>query len=81
MSRLLLDRGCDKDATDNDGWTPLHLACDLGDDVDHDAVVRLLVGRGASLSSRDSNGETPLHRACTKGFPMLTNILIDLGAG
>ena len=28
--------------TDNNGWTALHLACDLG----HDQLVRLLVGRG-----------------------------------
>lgn len=81
MTTLLLEKGSDKDAPDNDGWTPLHLACDCADDEDHCNVVRLLVEKGANLESRDNNGETCLHRACTKGSQKLASVLIEIGAG
>lgn len=47
------------DSRNNDGQTPLHLACQEG----HLDVVRILISYGASLQLRDNEGRTPLDSA------------------
>jgi ankyrin repeat protein len=58
---LLLDRGLDVDAFNNNGNTALHAAVGRGDDV-----VRFLASRGASLNLKNKAGFTPLDVALGK---------------
>jgi ankyrin repeat protein len=55
--RLLLERGADVHAPDNDDVTPLHLASFFGR-VD---FTRVLLDRGAAANSTSKQGRTPLH--------------------
>ncbi|XP_034027812.1 NF-kappa-B inhibitor-like protein 1 [Thalassophryne amazonica] len=43
-------------------WSPLHLACSLGDSE----ALLLLLRRGANLLQEDASGDTPLHIAARK---------------
>lgn len=52
----LLASDADKDATDRDGRTPLHCACDVNVS---EAVVRSLVRAGANVEALTPQGETP----------------------
>jgi ankyrin repeat protein len=49
----------DPSATDDDGWTPLHFACQSS----ASDVAAILLQAGASVDARDSHGNTPLWRA------------------
>lgn len=44
--------------------SPLHLACQLGDD----AVLRLLLKHGADVLRRDRKGNTALHTAANRAL-------------
>lgn len=46
--QMLLERGIDINARDNNGWTALHLAAERG----QQQVVKLLLDRGADLYAR-----------------------------
>ena len=41
----------------NDGWTPLHVACEKG----HDVCVSKMIKIGADISIQDLEGMIPLH--------------------
>jgi len=56
VTKLLVARGADVNATGEHGWTPLHGAAYKG----MDAVVQFLVDRGARLEVFDEYGQTPL---------------------
>jgi hypothetical protein len=63
--QLLLARGSDHNAVDDDGSTPLHLACACEGTL-HSALecVEALLELGAATGTRDTaHGETPLERA------------------
>ena len=49
-------------ATDGNGWTPLHGAAYKG----HEGVVELLINGGANLNATDADGDTPLDWAKNK---------------
>ena len=51
--------GADKEASDDDGWTPLHFAALRG----HLSVVQYLCEQGADKDARDNIGRTPLDLA------------------
>lgn len=59
-TKLLLDLGVAVESTDNNGTTPLMLACkEMAP-----ALVELLLQHGACATSRAHNGNTPLLYAC-----------------
>jgi len=76
ISRLLIDKGSDVTASDDDGRTPLHQALMGG----HEGVARLLIDRGADVTAADNYGWTPLDRASAKGHMGLAQLLIEKGA-
>jgi predicted Fe-Mo cluster-binding NifX family protein len=72
ITRLLIDKGADVSATDEDGQTPLHRASEYG----YKRVAQLLIDKGADVSVTDKDRRTPLHLASDEGVAQL---LIDKG--
>ena len=60
---ILLDRGANVAAKDDEGRTPLHGAAQSGS-VE---LVRLLLEHGADLNARSNDGSTPLHLFAENG--------------
>lgn len=59
MRRFLVEFGCDVNAQDSDGWTPLHCAASCN----NLAMVKFLVESGACLfASTLSDHETPAEK-------------------
>lgn len=54
--RELINAGCDINAIDNEGKTPLRWACDLSSHLD----IKYLISRGARIDIRDHNGVLPV---------------------
>jgi ankyrin repeat protein len=71
----LLDKGANIEATNDDGWTPLHWACRNG----CVEVVEMLLDKRANIEARDNGGWTPLHEACYKGHVEVVKLLLDKG--
>ncbi|KAK1688666.1 hypothetical protein BDP55DRAFT_536367, partial [Colletotrichum godetiae] len=55
MAGMLIDRGADIRAANDDGWTPLYSASNNG----HVDVVKLLLEKGADVTVGSTNGWTP----------------------
>uniref|UniRef100_A0A8C6TN79 Protein phosphatase 1 regulatory subunit 27 n=1 Tax=Neogobius melanostomus TaxID=47308 RepID=A0A8C6TN79_9GOBI len=53
--KLLIKYGADVHQRDEDGWTPLHMACSDG----YPAIARYLLAMGASTEAENENGEKP----------------------
>ena len=61
IAALLIEKGADKEAKDNLGWTPLMAAaCQNG----HTEIAALLIDKGAHKEAKDNNGWTALMIAC-----------------
>lgn len=74
---LLISRGANVSVvTDEDGYTPLHLAAFVAR-VDY---ISLLLDKGADIQARSVGGFTPLHSAATSGFVRVAELLISRGA-
>eukprot|EP01035_Chromulina_nebulosa_P069312 gene69312-biopygen15067 len=73
---LLLDRGADIEAKDENGWTALHDAAGNG----HAATVTLLLDRGADIEAKNEDGSTTLHDAAGNGHAATVTLLLDRGA-
>ncbi|XP_058801041.1 ankyrin-1-like [Phymastichus coffea] len=68
--KLLLKNGADINAVDQKGRTPLHIACQVYEELfffsetlgscSSFKIVKLLSENGSDLNARDSNGNTPL---------------------
>ncbi len=69
--RLLVDAGCEIDATDEMGSTPLHVAVN-GRHLD---IVELLVRRGAAPNVIDAFGYSPLAWALQMGYSEIADAL------
>ncbi|CEP03182.1 Ankyrin repeat domain-containing protein [Plasmodiophora brassicae] len=61
---VLLATGCPVDAVNDNGWTPLAVACFANASP---IVVLGLLQFGASPNARDSFGQTPVHHAVASG--------------
>ena len=57
VAEILLDRGVDANARDNNSTIPLHFASQGG----HLKIVRMLLDHCADVNARDKNDKTPLH--------------------
>ena len=67
-----LEVGCDIDAVDSDGKTPLHWACERG----HADVAALLIDYSASIFSQAFDGRTVLHFAVQNNhIPLVKRLL------
>lgn len=75
----LLEQGADRQARDDEGWTPLHWAAHLGH---RDVAELLLTGalNGEGANSPDNFGRTPLHLAAAAGHAELVSLLVIEGA-
>ena len=62
--------------TDDDGTTPLWIACWEG----HLDVSRLLVEKGADMDKATVGGFTPLYMACHDGHLEVARLLVEKGA-
>ena len=75
--RLLLDKGTDVNKADEDGQTPLLIACQKG----HVDAVRLVLEKGAEVDQAEKKyGATPLFVACGHGHVDAARLLLDKGA-
>jgi ankyrin repeat protein len=57
LAQLLLERGADVNAQDDDSRTSLHIASYFG----RADMVRVLLSAGANASAENAQGQTPLH--------------------
>ena len=76
MVQLLLRKGGNVAAKDDNGWTALHFAAASG----HEAVVRLLLAEGVDVATKDSLGQTALHFAAESGHEAVVQLLLGKGA-
>ena len=70
-----LDEGADPNATNEDGVTPLHIACEH-----NGGIVNLLLRRGADPNAIAFGGDTPLLLAVSRGQASSVSQLIASGA-
>jgi ankyrin repeat protein len=71
----LLAAGCDVNAADHDGKTPLH------NTASPTAAVRWMLEHKADVNAQDNDGKTPLHYWVTRGNGDVTRLLLDYKAG
>lgn len=73
----LISQGADVNTSDEDGDTPLHLACDYG----HVEIVKALIKTGADVNAKEwGGGSTPLHCAVRAKSLEIVEVLLESGA-
>ena len=76
MVKMLLKAGANPNATDPNGYTPLHMAAQSP----QEDVVEMLLHSGAAVNAATHNlGVTPLHLAGIYGYTGVVKILLDGG--
>nr|XP_034329461.1 ankyrin-3-like isoform X2 [Crassostrea gigas]XP_034329462.1 ankyrin-3-like isoform X2 [Crassostrea gigas] len=73
---LLLSYKAIINSCDEDGASPLYIACQNG----HDSTVQLLLSNGANINSCNKNGASPLYIACQNGHDSTVQLLLNNGA-
>ncbi len=73
---LLINRGANIMARDNNGWTALILSAKYG----HKDVVELLINIGANIEARNNYGETSLMLAACNGYKEVIELMVGRGA-
>jgi ankyrin repeat protein len=76
LARHLLDLGADKEIVDDQGRTPLCVACEYGTSE----MAKLLVERGAHVNIKTNKGHTPLSLAVNMNHSQLATYLRTVGA-
>ncbi|KAL8996164.1 MAG: hypothetical protein Q9169_004274 [Polycauliona sp. 2 TL-2023] len=76
LSRFLLERGAQLNATAEGEVSPLHRAAELG----HERIVKALIEHGADPNSRDKIRQTPIFPAAQRGHPKVLTLLLEAGA-
>lgn len=74
--QLLLARGAQIAAKNNEGVTALYWAANNG----HASIIQLLLDKGANCRPKDKIGWTPLHRAAFNGHTGVARALLDSDA-
>ena len=75
MIKALIKKGVDVNATDEDGWSPLHMAAAK----DHSEVIKVLLSHGADVNAKNKWGRTPLHMAAANDCSEVAKLLISHG--
>jgi ankyrin repeat protein len=75
MVNLLLEKGADINATDDQGFTTLSTAVRTNNSL----VVEKLLKKGASPNARDNDGSTALYVAFTYFDPEMKGLLLGYG--
>jgi len=81
--QLLLERGANINARNEEGHTPLHrVLLDLDDDfgAEYFDAIQLLLEHGADVGALDGRQSTPLHVASKYGTAKATRLLLEHGA-
>ncbi|KAH9991577.1 ankyrin repeat-containing domain protein [Russula vinacea] len=73
---MLVERGADVAAQNEDGETPLHLASQEG----QVEAVCMLLQHGADVNAQNKNGLTPFRLALQGGLEEVTRVLLQHGA-
>jgi ankyrin repeat protein len=76
VATLLIDAGCAVNRRDDNGNTPLHIACERGF-LD---VVEVFTKNNAQLNAIEGQKQTPLHRAAENGHADVVELLLKIGA-
>jgi ankyrin repeat protein len=74
--KILLKKGAEIDAKDNNGETALYRAASKR----HEAVVKLLLENGAEFNVKGSDGKTTLYWAAYHGHEAVVKLLLGKGA-
>ena len=75
--QLLLERGADVKAIDENGNTALMDLCRAGASV---SEIKILLGKGANVNARNPWGGTALMEAVLRDRPDVIELLLDKGA-
>ena len=78
LVELLLDKGCNPNAKDNSGSSPLTWS--VFRDIKIKEIIKLLIDRGADQSARDNDGDTCLAYASMEGHKEVVEFLLARGA-
>jgi ankyrin repeat protein len=79
--KALMDHGADPNATDHDGFTPLHTLMEgLGGSENTEEVLSFMLSKSANLHKKNLSGKTILHIACEKGETGWAEKILDQGA-
>ncbi|KAL2833338.1 ankyrin repeat-containing domain protein [Aspergillus cavernicola] len=74
--KALLDSGANPNCTDDENWTCLRYAANIGDDC----LAELLLDYKADLTDTTMKGDTPLQLAVRQGRKMVVSVLLRRGA-
>lgn len=75
--RFLVDQGCDVNARDSNGYTPLILCSMISNETWSTGLARLLLENGARISVYDQQGYNALHHACINEREKLVEVFLS----
>lgn len=76
VSQVLIDKGCEIEAREEEGRCPLMVAAQYG----HLAIVELLMKNNADIDAEEEEGATSLWMAAQEGHASIVKYLLEAGA-